>query len=375
MKREFIGVGSVNNLRNIIQNHKTRNIFLVTGKKSFYSSGAENVILPICADKSFVQFSDFLENPKIEDVIKGVSIFKEAKCDIVIAVGGGSVIDMAKLINIVAHQRSDNFYNIATGKEKIADSGAPLVAIPTTSGSGSEATHFAVVYIGGTKYSLAHEYIRPDYSIVDPSLTYNMPPKLMAISGMDALCQAVESYWSINSTEESRKYASQAIKVILSALEPAVCSLDKNARNSMAIAAHLAGKAINITKTTAAHAISYPITTYFDVPHGHAVALVLGRFFLINSDIDSNELLDMRGRGHLKWVMEELYRLFGCTSSQECCDRWYELMATIGLESDFHKLGICEQSDVNLIIKNVNIERLINNPVRLNDTLLKHVFT
>jgi alcohol dehydrogenase class IV len=150
--------------------------------------------------------------------------------------------------------------------------------------------------------------------------------------------------------------------MILPILKQAVNSDDKEAKNVMALAAHLAGKAINISKTTAAHAISYPITTYFNVPHGHAVALTLGKFFIINAAEMENTK-----------TMAELYEMFGCSNAQACCDMWYELMTEIGLETKLNVLGIKQTSDIELIVNNVNLERLNNNPIRVSDKILSQL--
>ncbi|MFC2072270.1 phosphonoacetaldehyde reductase [Chloroflexota bacterium] len=373
MRPEYFGVGCISNIPSILECHKANRIFLVTGRKSFYISGARDAIAPCLDGKIIIYFSDFSVNPKIDDVKKGVLELKQAKCDAVIAVGGGSTIDMAKLINVIAHNNYEP-KDMATGKEKIKVKGLPLIAIPTTAGSGSEATHFAVVYVNSIKYSLSHEYILPDYPIMDPSLTYTLPPKLTAVSGFDALSQAVESYWAVTATEESQEYSSQAIKMILPTLESAVNSPGTEARNTMVLAAHLAGKAINITKTTAPHAISYPMTAYFNIPHGHAVASLIGNFFVVNSKLEGVELNDSRGKDYLRKVMYGLCDLFGCACPQDCSNKWYALMATVGLETNFKSLGIRNKSDVDLIINNVNAERLSNNPIIITETILRQLF-
>ena len=134
------GFSGLNRIHSILERHGSSRVFLVTGRKSFDSSGARQALSPFLAGKTVTRFSEFSENPKIDDVKKGISALKEAKADIVIAVGGGSVIDMAKLINIIApdsHEPDD----IATGKVKIKVKGLPLVAVPTTAGSGSESRH------------------------------------------------------------------------------------------------------------------------------------------------------------------------------------------------------------------------------------------
>lgn len=301
----------------------------------------------------------------------GINLIKQTNPDLIIAIGGGSVIDMAKLINILASQHTDNF-EIVKNNQRIQNKGLPLIAIPTTAGTGSEATHFAVVYIDKVKYSLAHEYILPDYAIIAPALSYNLPRHIIASSGLDALSQAIESYWAIGSTIESKQYAAEAISLILPAIKKAVCEQNKPAIYSMAIAANLAGKAINISKTTAAHALSYPITTHFNIPHGHAVALTLGKFFIINSLYNANDIQDKRGEIYLNKTMKELFTLFGCNDAQSCCAKWYKLVAQLGLKNEPRQVGIKSKREITIISDNINIERLSNNPVEINkDTIEK----
>ncbi|MFC1940371.1 phosphonoacetaldehyde reductase [Chloroflexota bacterium] len=373
MKPEYFGAGCLNSILSILERHKANRIFLVTGKQSFVISGARDALTTCLQGKTIIRFCDFSENPKIDDVKKGVSALKRAKCDFVLAVGGGSVIDMAKLVNAIAYNNYEP-EDIATGKEKVTVKGLPLIAIPTTAGSGSESTHFAVVYVNKVKYSVAHEYILPDYTVLAPSLTYSLPSRLTAVSGLDALTHAVESYWAITATETSTRNASQAISMILPTLESAVNSPSAKARNTMLLAAHLAGKAINITKTTAPHGISYPMTAYFNIPHGHAAALLLGKFFVINSKFEDYESGNSRRKGHLKKVMQELFDLFECACPEDCLNKWYELMAAVGLETNFRALGICNQSDIDLIINNVNAERLGNNPIMVKEAILRQLF-
>jgi alcohol dehydrogenase class IV len=182
---------------------ESKKIFLVTGKHSFELSGAKEILSEQLKSYSIVNFNDFTANPKIDNIKEGIELFNDNDCDVVIAVGGGSVIDMAKSINILSVQNGDP-KNIIQGREKILNKGKNLIAIPTTSGAGSEATHFAVVYIDKEKFSIAHEYILPNTAIVDPTFTFKLNSRVTAISGIDALSQAMESHWSVNSDNESK---------------------------------------------------------------------------------------------------------------------------------------------------------------------------
>jgi alcohol dehydrogenase len=372
-QKELIGVGCIKSIKEIIKETRAKKILLVTGKQSYIDCNAKSQIDKILNNIYTEQFNQFEVNPKLDSVYTGIALLKNTKFDIIIAVGGGSVIDMAKTINILAVQKDGDLVKYIDDNTLIIEKGLPLVAIPTTAGTGSEATHFSVVYIDNVKYSLAHRFMLPNYAIIDAELSFNLPSHIAAASGMDALSQAVESYWAVKSTEESKKYASEAIVLILKVLQDAVVG-DKCSRIAMSKAAHLAGKAINITTTTAPHAISYPITAYFGLQHGHAVALTLGYFFEINYTFQDIDLNEPRGADYLKNIMEKLYTMFGVSSALECKNKWYRLMSKIGLESNMENIMTLSEYEIEKIISNVNLERLNNNPVRVSKNKLKEIF-
>ena len=317
MQSEYFGTGSINSLTDILYNIKPCNIFLVSGKNSYKTSGAEEILGDILKEYTLTLFNEVSGDPLIGDIIKGMDIFIESDCDTVIAVGGGSVIDTAKSINILSSQDADP-RSVITGEKKIACKGKPLIAIPTTSGAGSEATHFAVVYIEKEKYSLAHDLILPEYSIVDPQFTFKLPSGITATSGIDAFSQAVESFWNINANEESRKYSEEAIKLILENINSAVNEPTEYNRENMSKAAHLAGKAINITKTTAPHAVSYAMTSYYGIPHGQAVCITLSEFLEYNFNVTESDLMPGLNINEVRENHENLLRVLNCRPRRWC---------------------------------------------------------
>ena len=232
----------------ILNEIRPNSILLVTGKKSFRISGAQTAIQDVLKDYKFTAFSDFSENPKINDLENGIALFKECSCDFIIAIGGGSVIDMGKLIAGLSGLESDLTFSIKSNLH--CKTQYSIVAIPTTGGTGSEATHFAVVYIDNEKYSYANSNILPKYVIIDPKLSYSTNPILTALTGADAICQAIESIWAVNSTSESIGYAKEALRIMWENLPKAV-SGNKSSKDNVMLGAFLAGKAINISKTTA----------------------------------------------------------------------------------------------------------------------------
>lgn len=343
-------------------------VFCVADKQSFGISGAEKLIDSLFADKNITIFTDFSPNPKIEEMQAGFELIRKKKPDLVIAVGGGSVMDTAKCLK--ASISNNNLEEIIKNGKEINKSDIPFAAIPTTAGSGSEATHFAVVYIKGTKFSFANENIKPNIVILEHSLLLKMPGKQIAYSGLDALCQGIESYWSVNSNEESSKYSVQAIKLAFKNLKKAVAGDGKSIKQ-MLIASHMAGKAINITKTTAPHAFSYYFTSKFNVPHGHAVALTLGQVLKLNAHVSESNCTDSRGVTFVRQRIADICKLLGVKTAEEAAKVFTSLVTSLNLSIKFHELNISLNEIMEYFLKSVNLERLKNNPRELTEELIR----
>ncbi|MCK4913260.1 MAG: phosphonoacetaldehyde reductase [Planctomycetes bacterium] len=371
IQKEYIGFGSIGELEFVLAEYSAKRIFLVTAHDSYELSGAKGNLDKIFAGCQVQRFYDFSSNPKIEDVNKGLEAFKKIRPDVVIGVGGGSVIDMAKLINFFASNELEPSEYLKNPESKINIS-RPLIAIPTTAGSGSEATAFAVLYIDKEKFSIDNEFVLPDVAIVDPDLTTSLPEYITAVTGMDALCQAIESYWCINSTDESKEFAKKAIELVMKNLKTAVNNPDRNSRLAMARAANLAGKAINITKTTAPHAISYPLTSYFGIAHGHAVALTLPAMLEYNAAVTDEDLLDNRGCDYVKKTINEIANILGCKNVDEAKEKITKLMENIGLETGLSKIKT-KKDIVATICDGFNQARAANNPRKVTKQALREI--
>lgn len=224
-----------------------------------------------------VIFSEITPNPTYEQVIKGLDVFKRENCDAILAIGGGSVIDVGKCIKIFGKK---NQMHIDDLNRKYEENGILLIAIPTTAGSGSEATQFAVVYINGNKASIDHKTLLPEYVFLDETFLYTLPQYQRVSVMLDALCHAIESLWSVSACEESVGYSLKAIELLWKWKENYLNN-EINGNKNMLIAAHYAGKAINITRTTACHALGYGMVTHLKISHGHAVALSLSEVYAI----------------------------------------------------------------------------------------------
>lgn len=310
-------------------------------------------------DLDHVEFSDFTPNPLYEQVCHGISLFNRENCSAIVAVGGGSAIDVAKCIKLFC--RSDPSTNYL--QQQMVDTGIPLIAVPTTAGTGSESTRHAVIYYNGVKQSISHHSIIPDYAILVPSVLSSLPLYQKKCTMMDALCQAIESWWSVNSTPESISYSSEAIQAILSNWEAYIKQNDADAAEAIMLASNLAGKAINITATTAAHAMSYKITSLYGFPHGHAVAVCLPpvwRYLQQHTD----DCIDDRGPQHLRDTLQQITALL-------TLDEYEKLLRSLSL---LRPVSEQKKADVALLVRSINPVRLKNTPVALEPSTLEIMY-
>ncbi|MBN2436577.1 MAG: phosphonoacetaldehyde reductase [Spirochaetes bacterium] len=328
----------------ILQKHGSSKFLLVCSKR-------DNFVKQYLRDSKLnhVVFSDFQSNPLYKNTVAGVSLFNKEKCDFIIAIGGGSAIDIAKCVKLFCKMDDSECYI----DQQYLNTEIPLMVLPTTAGAGSEATRYAVIYRDGVKQSVTHESIVPDYVILEPAFLATVPDYHKKSAMLDALCQAIESMWSVNSTEESRDYSRNAIKNILKHYK-AYLSGDKSAASDIMYAAYLSGKAINITQTTAAHAMSYKLTSLYRIAHGHAVALCLPHVW---SHISENrqKTTDPRGADHLENVLNDLNTLFGTDSTLKTIEIFSDLLNSMELR--FFR------DDIDILVNSVNPDRLKNNPV------------
>jgi len=350
----------LNQLDAIFETVPSDDIFLICGKHSFEASGAAAKLTELLAGKNVRRFSDFSANPKYEDAINGTRMFKESSSAVILAVGGGSSMDIAKLIKAFSTSSLDQD-NLLANTAQFTDPNIPLIAIPTTAGTGSEATHFAVVYKNKVKHSVAHPWLLPDYVVLDPTLSSSMTPHLTACSGMDALSQAIEAHWNINSTEESRRYSMDAIAGAWETLSTSVHHPTAESREAMMRASFLAGKAINITKTTAPHALSYILSANFGISHGHAVSFFLPAFLKFNATISDSDCLDPRGPCFVKERLIEIAQGLGEKDAFAASNALTTYIENLGLSSRLGPAGL-DETVVPLVVEGVNIERLKNNP-------------
>ncbi len=353
--------GAVGQVARILADLRVKSLFMVADEIAFGSSGAEAAIEPAIAPHSVERFTQFQCDAKLPDVQRGIDCFGKARWDAVLAVGGGSTLDVAKLISNLGVQ-DDSPEQIVCGAARLVRDGPPLIAIPTTAGTGSEATHFAVCYVAGKKYSLTHRFLLPEFALVDPQLTHSLPPRLTAASGLDAFCQAVESLWAIGSSDASARLAREGLCLASDHLVAAVHQPTPAVRAGMSRAAHLAGRAINLSKTTAPHAISYAISMAAGVPHGLAVALTLPAVLLYNSQTTADDCVDPRGPDHVRSRIALVLEVLACDTPTEAAHKIENLIRSVGGHTRLCEVGLDGDADIEMLIERVNTQRLSNNP-------------
>ena len=313
-----------------------------------------------------VHFKDYQPNPHYESVIKGVQIFRSEHCDGIIAVGGGSAMDVAKCIKLYSTMDGDGEDGEFL-RETINPNEIPFLAMPTTAGTGSEATRFAVIYYKGSKQSVAHESCIPQTVLLDPSVLITLPVYQKKVTMLDALCHAVESFWSVNSTAESRKLSKKAIEMIMEHKAGYLANTGEG-NSGMLTAANIAGSAINITQTTAGHAMCYKITTLFDCAHGHAAMLcdrVLYPWMIAHTD----RCVDPRGKEYLDGILDEIGRALGGTDAKTGA----EIFAAIFEELQLYVPTASENQFKELKVS-VNTTRLKNHPIALDEETIDMLY-
>jgi alcohol dehydrogenase class IV len=355
-QKVFMGTISQELFQSILLELNTQKIFLVRGKSSYEACGAkrfiESSLLPL--KYRIYEYFDFTNNPKMEDIERGLVYLKDSGADIIVAIGGGSVLDTAKLIRFLHSYKGNVTENIFTKQHDLL----PLIVLPTTAGTGSEATHFAVVYKDKTKYSVDHDDILPTISIVDPSFTYNNPKYLSACSGFDALAHAIEAWWNINATEESDNYALKAIGLLWKQLPLAVNYKIRADMDAVSQGSYWAGKAINITKTTAPHAMSYAFTAFYDIPHGNAVSLTFPFLFKYNIKFTADKYRGNVPLERYKEKMNWLLQFMDISDPDSIMMTFRQFIESIGLLSSL-------QFNKKIIIENINSSRMSNNPIEV----------
>ncbi len=357
------GEGTFESLPEILKSYAPKTILLVLGEKSFRESPAFVKLQKFLESYKILPAAPVSQNPTQEFLQEEIHRFRLLPFDLVLAIGGGSVIDAAKLYAFFPKSPNPEIASfIQDPAHSLKTSPAPLIAVPTTSGTGSEVTPYSSLSTPEKKkITVGHSLFYPKVAIIDPELTYSMPGYVTASTGFDALSQAIESFWSRNATPFSQTHALRAIELIEGAFDKAFREpQNAEARKGMALASCEAGLAIAHTKTTAVHSVSYPVTAHFGVAHGHACALTLAEFARFNAPV-------------LKEGGRPMLAAFKTPDYESMAQKIETLMEKLTLEKSLSKLHIDENGRELIVQEGFRPDRILNNPRHVEAQDLKKI--
>lgn len=300
-------------------------------------------------------FSGYHPNPDLLDCADGAAMYRDCACDGLISLGGGSAMDTAKGIKSMLLCADLDDVRTSCLPEDVR---LPHIAIPGTAGTGAEATPIAVVYEHNEKLSLDHPALLPEAIVLDGSLLDTLPDYHRKACAMDALCQGIESYWAVKATPESRIHAEKAITGVLRHISVYLAG-DADAQEAMLEAAYESGCAIRISRTTAAHAMSYQITKRIGPAHGHACILTLPHLW--------QHLLS---GGQHQAMLDALAAKMNVRCSADVPLLLQGMIAALGLEMT----EMPEDPLLDALAASVNTQRLGNHPEPLTTAMLRDIY-
>ncbi|WP_042346961.1 iron-containing alcohol dehydrogenase [Bacillus massiliigorillae] len=276
------GLGAINQLRPIIEQQDFKSALIITDRGIIQTGLVEQIISQL-DNIQYAVFGETKPNPTVTNCNEAVKTLSEIKADVVVAMGGGSSIDVAKAVCLLA--TNEGAIQDYEGIDTCSNDLLPLIAIPTTAGTASEVTTFAVITDEErqNKFTIGGIRLAPKWALVDPLVTQTLPPHITAATGLDALVHAIESYTSKLANPISKALAREAIRRISANLRQAVYNGDNIvARDNMLMGSLLAGLAFNNTRLGNCHALSHPVSAIYDVPHGVANSILIPHIMEFN---------------------------------------------------------------------------------------------
>lgn len=335
----IFGINTLDRIKDIVDKISPKRILLVTGRHSMQKLGITDRVKILLKDYNIILFNRVEPNPSVDTVEKGLKTCENEKCDLVISLGGGSAIDVGKTIAILMRNKG-SVKEYLYGDKTIQKNGLPFIAIPTTAGTASEITKYSVLtdLEKKIKKTFKHDFMYPDFAIIDSMLAKSMPREVTASTGMDALAHAIESYWSKKSQPITEIFALKSIELIYNNLIPACNNPDDfNFRINMSKASLFAGFAFSNTGTNVLHAVSFPLTAKFNIPHGHACVLPMTEFMKFNKD-------------SIYKKMKKISGITGAKTIEEGINDIQSMLEDTGIPMKLSELGI-DESKVGIIIE------------------------
>ncbi|MGR7910496.1 iron-containing alcohol dehydrogenase [Lysinibacillus capsici] len=334
----YTGWGCLSQLLLEVKKFNAHNILIVTDPLLKEIGLTDNVEKPLI-EKGYTTtiYTDIAPEPPLAIGEKLVDFMRKHPFDLVIGVGGGSALDLAKLAAVLAkHDGKVADYLNLTGTKTLDNKGLPKILIPTTSGTGSEVTNISVLSLDTTKDVVTHDYLLADVAIVDPALTISLPSKVTAATGVDALTHAIEAYVSVNANAVTDALALQAIRLISQSIRTAVHNgQDKQARTDMSYGSYLAGLAFFNAGVAGVHALAYPLGGQFHIAHGDSNAVLLPYvmgYIRQSCEKRMKDILDAMGISSSYLSQEE--------ASYKCVDALQQLVQDVKIPSTLQGFNI-----------------------------------
>ncbi|WP_110954329.1 iron-containing alcohol dehydrogenase [Anaerosinus massiliensis] len=353
------GAGSIAQIKDVVESFEAKNVVVITDK-GVWQTGLVEKPKKILEDAGINVhiINDTPPEPALEQVNAIFDAAKSFECQMIIGIGGGSSMDTAKLVSLLL-TNDVTLYDLVKGKKQFKRRGVPTLMIPTTAGTGSEATPNAIVLVPEEelKVGIVSEKMVSDCVILDPEMTVGLPKHITANTGMDALCHAIECYISKKANPFSDTFALKAIKLISRSIRTAYND-GKNlqAREDMLLGATFGGISIATSSTTAVHALSYPLGGKYHIPHGLSNAILLPDVMKFNLDVCEDKFKDIA-------VAMEL-DIENCTTRQaaeKMIENLYSMIEDMNVTCDLREKGINESVLDDLVDAAAKVTRLLDN--------------
>lgn len=336
----YFGTDKINELPEIINEFGYKRGVLVCSN-TLRKNGTADKIIKNCNGVIVDVFSDIRPNPTTDNVNECVKVLRENNADFAVALGGGSPMDCCKAACAIA-KGDDIIESYHTcGKPINADEVIPMLAVATTSGTGSEITNISVLtdLNKNVKSTMNDMLMYPKAAIVDPRLTLSVPPKVTASTGLDVLAHALESFWSVLHQPICEACAVHATRLVFKWLYKAYCEPENlEAREKMAEASIIAGVAFSNPRTAGSHACSFPLTNLYGVPHGEACAMTLDYFTRFNAEAENGRLHDFA-------------RDCGFSDAYRMADAITELKKKMGMACTLTEIGVKTEEEIETLTK------------------------
>lgn len=353
--RIVFGPNSLNKLLDEIKKFDTNSILIVSGRNVCNTEGYKKIHDILSSISKVYEFNDVIPEPNSSNLLDLAKKAREVKPSLIVGIGGGSSLDMAKIASIVITNEKDPISYFKG--EIIQNKGPPIITIPTLFGTGSEITPISVVVDNGKKLALYHSFLYPSLAIIDPILSITAPPNATASAGIDALCHAIESIMSIDSNSITEPLAFEAIRLSDGYLERVYCNgEDIEARTAIAMASLLSGISFMNTGLCLPHGIAYTYAVNYNLPHGISVAIPLPYVIEFNSIAIPDKISLIASAFNLDVTGLSVYEISTYISS-----RLMEIMDNLNLPTNLSDIGI-EEKNIEKMVDDLlkNYSRFIN---------------